>query len=378
MMARKVLLALCFCGLLLCSARAFGQVGKVYPSEGKAYTDEKTGREVVMLTTHPATDDKMYQTHPSWTADGAYIVFKSDRSGSTQLFAFSEKDGTITQLTDGGMNLGTASVGRLRNNIFLMRDSKLVALDIDKVVGGAPESAETVIAEMPVGLVPSSALSQSADGLLLGFMARVDEKDRWVIMTINVKDGSAKTVFESDFKLGHLQFSPAPQTNPTTAGTWIMYCHETGGDADQRTWIINTAERKPIPFYREQPDEWVTHEVWSPDGAGAYFTRWQPVKSVMYVSKADFSSRVLGDGPYWHVGVSRAGDAITCDMMDGRIFHIPATGGDPVLLTAGHRNRNSAHPHPSFSPTGDRVLFNSNRNGSPDLFTVRVKKGSGA
>ena len=153
-----------------------------------------------------------------------------------------------------------------------------------------------------------------------------------------------------------------------------MYCHETGGDADQRMWIIHTAERKPIPFYREQPDEWVTHEVWSPDGAGAYFTRWQPVKNVMYVSRTDFSSRVLGDGPYWHVGVSRAGDAITCDMMDGKIFHIPSRGGDPVLLTSGHRNRNSVHPHPSFSPTGDRLLFNSNRNGSGDLFTVRVKK----
>ncbi|UCE46909.1 MAG: hypothetical protein JSW47_15020, partial [Phycisphaerales bacterium] len=46
-----------------------------FPSEKMAYKDTKTGLEITMLTTSSAKDDKIYQTHPNWTADGQHIVF---------------------------------------------------------------------------------------------------------------------------------------------------------------------------------------------------------------------------------------------------------------------------------------------------------------
>ena len=44
-------------------------VGRHFPSEWIKYVDAVTGAEITMLTTSPAKDDKIYQTHPSWTAD---------------------------------------------------------------------------------------------------------------------------------------------------------------------------------------------------------------------------------------------------------------------------------------------------------------------
>ena len=57
------------------------------------------------------------------------------------------------------------------------------------------------------------------------------------------------------FRLGHIQ------ANPFVSGE-ILYCHETGGDAPQRMWIVNADGTGNRPLYKETPDEWVTHEVW--------------------------------------------------------------------------------------------------------------------
>ena len=41
-------------------------VGRRFASERVRYVDDVTGREVTMLTSCPARDNKIYQTHPNW------------------------------------------------------------------------------------------------------------------------------------------------------------------------------------------------------------------------------------------------------------------------------------------------------------------------
>ncbi len=60
----------------LCSAsQDTYYVGRRFASERTTYRDPVTGYEISMLTTSPAKDNKIYQTHPNWTADGRHIVF---------------------------------------------------------------------------------------------------------------------------------------------------------------------------------------------------------------------------------------------------------------------------------------------------------------
>jgi hypothetical protein len=54
-------------------------VAQKFPSEKMTYKDAVTGYEITMLTTLTAKDNKIYQTHPNWSADGRNIVFMSDR-----------------------------------------------------------------------------------------------------------------------------------------------------------------------------------------------------------------------------------------------------------------------------------------------------------
>ncbi|MHC4242246.1 MAG: TolB family protein, partial [Planctomycetota bacterium] len=107
-------------------------VGRRFPSERKTYRDTVTGHEISMLTTSPAKDNKIYQTHPNWTADGRHIVFTSDRTGTNQYFALSVDTGVIIQLTND-KGPGNAYVSRTKGSMFYISQSTIWELDINAV-----------------------------------------------------------------------------------------------------------------------------------------------------------------------------------------------------------------------------------------------------
>jgi len=98
-------------------------VGRRFPSEMRIITDAVTGRKIKALTTSSANDLKPYQTHPAWTADGKWIIFRSDRGGATsQAFVVNEESGDIVQLTDDPtVSMGSVNLSRKEMKLWLMR-----------------------------------------------------------------------------------------------------------------------------------------------------------------------------------------------------------------------------------------------------------------
>jgi oligogalacturonide lyase len=101
---------------------ASAQVGRIWPSEKKVVIDPVTGTELTFLTSTPVGDSKIYQTHPDWTSDGKWLVFRSNRAPG-QAFAVNEETGTIVQVTDKGY-MGMLCVARKSMKLYLMRDPK--------------------------------------------------------------------------------------------------------------------------------------------------------------------------------------------------------------------------------------------------------------
>jgi len=58
--------------------------GKRFASEYLTLIDEVTGAEIIALTTSRHQNSKVYQTHPQWTPDGRYIIFRSSRGGNDE------------------------------------------------------------------------------------------------------------------------------------------------------------------------------------------------------------------------------------------------------------------------------------------------------
>ena len=77
-------------------------VGHRYPSEKTIVNDAVTGVPMTVLTNGKQNDAKIYQTHPQWTSDGKWIIFRgSGRAPGSQAYAVNEESGDIVQLTEG-------------------------------------------------------------------------------------------------------------------------------------------------------------------------------------------------------------------------------------------------------------------------------------
>jgi Tol biopolymer transport system component len=364
------------CLALLVAGTWAAGLGSRTHSERSTFVDEATGVRVTRLTSSPANDDKVYQTHPNWIADGSHLIFHSDRSGRDEVFAMEEATGEIIQITDG--DSGPIVVARHDNVLFVVRDDWIFAMNLNALLTdikkGTIKDASAYrkkSAKLPMGCRLSGTFTEDANHAILYF-GLVDSSTAYSIQKLDLASGKFSTVVNLDFQVGHCQ------SHPKKSGI-ISYCQETGGDAPQRMWITNSDGSNNRPFYLETYDEWVTHEVWWTDDR-MLFTIWpknDQMKLKPYgiasVSLTDFHHQIHEQFPYWHVCGTQDGKYAIGDTFDGQLYLIEIGSGKRRLLTQGHRPPGAtSHQHQSISPDGKRVLFVSSKFGSWDLMTVDI------
>ena len=287
--------------------------------------DKVTGFPIRVLTTDPANDAKPYQTHTTWTADGRWIVFRSDRGGGSQAYLVNEQSGDIVQLTDGpATGSGSLNLSRKVNKLYYMRgglyynpataemvDSstprQLVELNLDPLIAdslaGKPKDAaayERVICTLPADLRDAGGFALDADeskaywGVAWGpqpprpprekakVAVATDQVGRRQIDQDNTnpnqsKEASRKRFAEMgkgpggirsiDLKTGEIKtvVDVEFRMGHVQTNPWvpgeIIYCHETTGDGPQRMWTVHSDGTGNRPLYVETPDEWITHET---------------------------------------------------------------------------------------------------------------------
>jgi len=283
--------AACIFGVVLTFvvfATANGQIGRLFPSEKKIVKDPLTGTMLTFLTSTPAGDSKIYQTHNQWTSDGQWVIFRSNRVRG-EAMAVNEKTGEIVQITQGGYT-GMLNVARKSMRLFFLRNPpptsprgsmQVVEVDLGKLF--ADSAAGT--------LKPADAYQRicgtTPPELGAGGDMALDGDEQWVyfrvgrepaaghlapgtkieknfgprnmgagpsgIAAMNVQTGAIKYVVSVPFQIGHIQ------TNPWVPGE-IVFCWETGGKAPQRTWTVLSDGSGLRPLYPESEYEWVTHE----------------------------------------------------------------------------------------------------------------------
>lgn len=310
----RVLSRLALATLLSSAPSAFASnLGLRFPSEKCVFTDKVTGVRVTALTNDPADNAKIEQTHPQWTADNKYIVFRSNRgalvppldgpsASSPQAFAVNETSGEIIQLTDDpAIDTGSVNLARKSLKLYYFRSANggtspatlvelnLVTLLADSEAGKMrPASTyERVLATLPSNLVETGGFALDADEKVayvgvtrLDAIPSADRPPEVVnhtenvlrskppgrhrrlpvsarpggIRSIDLATGEIARVVDTDFTMGQVQ------ANPWVSGE-IVYCNETGGDAPQRMWTTLADGSKNRPLYIEAADEWVTREA---------------------------------------------------------------------------------------------------------------------
>ncbi|OYU32441.1 MAG: hypothetical protein CFE39_03365 [Comamonadaceae bacterium PBBC2] len=281
---------------------AAGQIGQRFPSERKVVVDPVTGTPLTFLTSQPKGDSKIYPTHPQWTADGQWLVFRSNRVAGEAL-AVNEATGDMVQVTEGGY-AGMLNLGQRTNTLYFLRPvpgdlpagnkalaavaakaaraMQAVVVDLnavfaDSMAGRLKPAAhyQRVIAELPASYeaLGDSALDadeqwlyfrvgalQSGPHLPPGTKVEAPFGPRGMgagptgIAKLNTQTGAIQHVVSVPFQIGHIH-----------ANTWntgeLIFSWETGGKSPQRTWTVQGDGTGLRPLYPEASYEWVTHEA---------------------------------------------------------------------------------------------------------------------
>ena len=423
MKTKSIMLFMLGIMLVLMFPASNAQIGNRFPSERKVVTDPVTGVKLIFLTSTPAGDSKIYQTHNQWTSDGEWVVFRSRRVKG-EAMAVNEKSGEIVQITEGGYR-GTLCVARKSMKLYYMRmpseresPRKIIEVNLAKLF--ADSKAGTLKNESEYqricGTIPSeynanADMALDADEQWVWFRVGKEEAMKHLkegtkiednfgprhmgagpggIAGINIQTGKIKYVVSVGFQVGHIQ------SNPWVPGQ-IVFCWETGGKSPQRTWIVNSDGTGLRPLYPESPYEWVTHEVViTPDevafaimghrkipgtsenmtegtdvhGAnpgqeiewGPSGTREKPT-GLGIVNIKTREMTIAGQIPYgsgfWHVTGSPDGRFVAGDNFTREIYLIDRHSHEMILLSAGHKPTAQDHPHPTFKPDGTEIEIQS-------------------
>ena len=98
-MKKIILISLTF---VCFAAMVSAQIGTRFPSERKVIQDPVTGATLIFLTSQQEKgDSKIYQTHNQWTADGKWLIFRSNRVPG-EAMAVNEETGDLVQVSEGG------------------------------------------------------------------------------------------------------------------------------------------------------------------------------------------------------------------------------------------------------------------------------------
>jgi len=381
-------------------------VGRCHAPEWRDYLDPLTGRRVRQLTDSHAEDYHLYFYNPSITPDGRYLIFISERTGESNLFRLDLQSGIIAQLTDArpvraeywpfteavkGVGACLPAMGNHGQEVFYFEGTDLFAVEIETM-------KRRQLLSLPSDRRPSM-LHANASGETLVFAAwdealfmersqrtyagerfpdeRFFQETTSTIVRVDATTGQAKEVLRKEkFWINHVHLNPHDSN-------LILFCHEYSGLPD-RMWLLDIADQqcKPIPGQGE--DEWYEHEFWSTDGqrvcfhGGSSHDDTQGFCGWCFPDVADYT-KAYHSTPgraYAHYNLHADGQTMVTDgeARPGCISKVHLRDGRQVFevlcrhdsYTFGDDQR--CHPHPSFTPDGNHVIFTSNRTGYSNIY----------
>ncbi|MEN3323232.1 hypothetical protein VP395_05800 [Mariniflexile soesokkakense] len=271
--------------IILFSSTVYSQIGARFPSEKKVVIDSVTGTELIFLTSEPKGDSKIYPTHPQWTSDGKWLIFKSRRVRG-EAMAVNEETGDIVQVTEGGFT-GMLNIAQKSMKLYFMRKAdkdimQIVEVNLGKVFTDSKAGVmkpisnyERICGTTPADMKAGGDLALDADEEWVYFKIGKETAVKYLspnvkieenfgprnmgagpdgIAKMNIITGKTEHVISVPFQIGHIQ------TNPWNAGE-LVFCWETGGKSPQRTWTVLADGSGLRPLYPEADYEWVTHEA---------------------------------------------------------------------------------------------------------------------
>ena len=318
----------------------FAQIGTRFPSEKKVIPDPVTGVPLSFLTSVAKGDSKIYQTHHQWTADGKWLVFRSNRVRG-EAMAVNEQTGVIVQVSEGGYS-GMLCLADNSMSLYFLR------IPMERPAPPMTGAEPSVPATPPV----AGAAGARPPGGPGGPGGRGRPTGPAQIMRVDL----AKLFADSE--AGKLQpasaYEKACGTIPMewgAGGDMALDCTE-----DYAYFRVGKEEAaKHLPADTKMEPAFGPRNMGAgPTGLGIVNLRTREMRIVGQIPMGNAGRSV------WHVGGSPDGRWAVADDFQYRLWLYDLTNGDSILLAdMGHMTTATDHIHPTFSADSTKIEIQS-------------------
>lgn len=363
-------------------------------------TDRYTGVEVEQLTSLACNNASLYFTDRYWI-DEESLLFRSDASGSTEIWRLYVKTGTSEQITNTGARSeinGDLSPDHTRFAFGYGGAIHVTSLDspgrlicsfrppegwefIPQATYDADGEHVYAIASRPAGSTTGLQYQKSPE-----YLERFKSHPSRVYR-LGIADGSVTLLYETDMHLQHVNASP---TRPGL----VTFCHEgPWPQVPQRVWLLDGSGSDPVPVRPQRGDIAIGHEQWLDDGhTVGYHGRTLPDQDQHVWGWCDVDTgeyveyTFLPHSSHAHARNRRLAvlDGTPANLqpwfkrpwMDPYVFLLHVSDSAPageIRVLCEHRSTfNASHPHPQLTPDGGSIIFASDVSGYSQLYRVRV------
>jgi eukaryotic-like serine/threonine-protein kinase len=275
------------------------------------------------LTTDPAID-----LSPAWSPDGRSIAFGRVRAGRLVVIVIPSRGGPereVLETTTAFLGVGQILSWSADSRILVVGTSpsaeKPIALTAVDVTTGVTRG----ITSPPSGFGGDWLPAVSPDGSMLAFVRSIG-------------------VLTGELYVQALSAGFAPIGEPRRLGSEAAFYHGVAWSADGRDVIVSSGNRGNVGLWRVPLQSAERRERLSPFG-----DEWRQPAVAMQQSRLAFT-RASWDENIWRLALSAPGR--------------PA--GSPVSLSGSTRSELNAQ----FSPDGTRIVFESERSGTQELWVA--------
>ena len=354
-------------------------------------TDPDTGASVTRLTPREVTCHRNYFYQKCFTKDGQRLIFGGEFGPHWNYHLLDLEERMALQLTEGAAEntFGGFLSPDDRYLYFVRAERNLIRLDLETL-------AEDVAYTVPQGWVGYGTwVANSACTKIVGIEIHADDwfplsdwkkfaemfhaKPRCRLFRVDLATGARTVILEQRGWLGHPQYRPFDDST-------VAYCHEGPHDlVDARMWFIDEDGSNRRCGKVHAAGESCTHEFWVPDGSAMIYVSYAKGERERWICSLDpvtlANRRLAAMPPCSHLMSNADGTLVVGDGCDGDPFlHLFDIRRGAQRRVAHHDsswrvykgNRQVTHPHPSFTPDEQRVLFSADGDGEPGLYLADI------
>lgn len=373
--------------------------GKIIPLNFRQQKDSVTGHDVIRMTPPHIICHRNYFYQKCFTRDGEKLIFGGAFEGHWNYYLLDIPNQQATQLTDGaGDNTFGGFLSADDRSLWYVKDNRqLRRVDLQSL-------EEHVVYEVDDEWVAYGTWVANSDCTkLVGIEIKKSDwqplttwskfREFWYtrpecrLINIDLQTGEQRTILQDKLWLGHPIYRPFDDNT-------VAFCHEGARDLiDARMWLINEDGSNMRKVRQHQSGESFTHEFWVPDGSALYYVAHQENDPQRYLYSADpvtlENQRLMAIPPCSHLMSNHDGSLVVGDgsphntgdisLNDPFIWVFDVKSGEQKAICQHNSSwkvldgdRQVTHPHPSFSPDNQWVLYSSDAEGMPALYLAKV------